>query len=55
MDGLTRAERELLKQLPCFVATDYQAAAGLIEKGLAVWDKGIRFGCGMLLPVWYGP
>ena len=50
MDGLNRAERELLKQLPVFASTRYEAAEALVDKGLAVWGTGIRFGCGPLLP-----
>ena len=51
MDGLNRAERELLGQLPCFVGRDYEAATGLVDKGCAEWGPGVRFGCGPLLPI----
>ena len=55
MDGLCRAERELLDQLPCHVATNYSGAILLIGRGRAKWAPGSRFGCGYLLPVFEGP
>ena len=49
MADLIRAERELLAQLPCHVATNYSGAILLIGRGLAQWAPGVRFGCGMLV------
>lgn len=51
MTALTRGEQELLDQLPCFAAKNYVPATMLVDRGLARWRPGVRFGCGELAPI----